>query len=133
MAAMLAVFVPAVFDERANGTVSGEYGQRRHLDRNVNFNFANVDAQRQVIRSTGRQAPLYGLADVRDRLLLSNALRDASGDCWTLGDEHSGFVTLNRDQEFHDWMLALRRGHRQGTGFRGICRADHASRAISSE
>jgi hypothetical protein len=83
--------------------------ETRGSSANRDVQFDSPQGQGQPLLGTNLEAADDRLADVGERLLFSGALAHAAGNGWALGHDHSGFVSLQRDRQFHTLMLARQR------------------------
>ena len=101
---VLAVLEPVGLLESPHGPLSGNGGQRRHLDRNLDF--ADLTSWRHAVGCTGRKATSDCFTDIVESLGFGPSLRDAAGDRRALDYEHADFVRLRRHEELHTQILS---------------------------
>ena len=99
VAAVLTIFQPSRLPENPHGPLSRNGGQRRHLGRNLDF--ADFNGRRHPVSRTCRQASGDGFSDVVESLGFRPSLGDAAGDRWAFGDQHAGFIGLQRHKKLH--------------------------------
>ena len=97
MAFTLAVLDPSSLLESSHCPLPRNGGQRRHLCENLNL--SDFDRRRHSMRCARLQASSDGFADIIQGLGFCASLGGAAGNRRTFGNEHSGFVWLQRDKK----------------------------------
>jgi hypothetical protein len=73
---------------------------------NSHLDFDGPHRQRQPLLCTNLEATYDSLVDVGQRIVLVSALADAAGDGRAFSYNRSGFIALQRDEEFHSQTLS---------------------------